>query len=307
MDVTGCNQMIQAAQRNKRVLHIGYQDYYEPLYWAAYNSIVKQGILGDIYAVEAVSHSYNAGRTEGSPGAVSFDPRPWGYASMEELLNWRLYRRYSLGLVAEWGGALVSLTNWFLGAVPTAVQAKGGIYSYKDGRDVDDHVYATLEYPSGRTATVSMIQSNGFEGSYTQFMGTKGTLIIGKDEALLFTEEGSRPTEVGSVKLNSTQPVLTTSASRSEEPQSHAVLAGGTNVGRADSMEAFQREIGGFCGAIRVGAPLRCDPAHSLDVALTCVAIDDAIQQSKHLSPHSLHVASQLIENLVAKGRTHFA
>lgn len=76
------------------------------------------------------------------------------------------------------------------GDVPIAVQAKGGTYSYKDDRDVDDHVFATLEYPNGRTATLSVIQSNGFEASYTQFMGTNGTLIIGKDEALFFTEEG---------------------------------------------------------------------------------------------------------------------
>jgi len=73
----------------------GYQDYYEPLYWAAYHNIFKQGILGDVYAIEAARHSYNSGRVESEPDAVSFDPRPWGYASMEQLLNWRLYRQYS--------------------------------------------------------------------------------------------------------------------------------------------------------------------------------------------------------------------
>ena len=300
MDIAGCNQMIRAAQSSKRLLHIGYQEYYEPLYWAAYHNIVKQGLLGDIYTVEAVSHSYSSGRVKTAADAVSFDPRPWGYASLEELLNWRLYRRYSLGLVAEWGGSLVSQTNWFLGAVPSGVQAKGGIYSYRDGRDTDDHVYATLEYPNGRTATISLIQSNGFEGSYTRILGTKGTLIISKGEALLFTEEDSRSTAVGIAKVNSTQPVLTTSASRNEEAQSHALLASGSKAGQSNGVEAYQREIADFCGAIRRGAPLRSNPAHGLDVVRTCVAIDDQIQKNKKADLQQPQVVNGLTENRVA-------
>jgi predicted dehydrogenase len=283
-DASGCRQMMQASQRSRRLLAVGYQDYYEPLYWAAYHNILKQGILGDIYTVEAAWHSYNSGRFANEPDAVSFDPRPWGYASLEQLVNWRLYRRCSNGLIGEWGGSLVSLTNWFLEAVPVGVQATGGIYSYNDGRDVDDHVYATLEYPNGRTATLSLIQSNGFEGSYTQFMGTKGTLIIGKDEALLFAEEGSRHSAVAMAKLNASQPVLDTSASRREEATNHSVLTSGSSVGQSDSMEAFRQELAGFCGAIRTGAPMRCDTLHAYDVALTCFTVNDAVEQKKRLN-----------------------
>jgi len=283
MDVNGCRRMIQAAKKNKRLLEIGYQDFYEPLYWAAYRNIVKQGVLGDVYTVKAVWNSYSSGRVDHLPDAVSFDPRPWGFASLEELSNWRLYRRYSNGISSEWGGALVSLTNWFLNSAPDAVQATGGIY-YKDGRDVEDHVYATLEYPHGRTATLSLLQSNGFEGRYAQFMGTKGTLILGKGEALLFTEEGSKPATIGVAKVNGSQPVMDTSASRSEEASSHSVLAAGANSAPANSSEAYQRELAGFCGAIRTSAPLRCDLAHAFDVARICFAVNDAIARSKRLN-----------------------
>jgi predicted dehydrogenase len=283
-DTAGCRQMMEAAQRNKRILAMGYQDYYEPLYWAAYHNIFKQGILGDVYAIEAARHSYNSGRVESEPDAVSFDPRPWGYASMEQLLNWRLYRQYSAGLMAEWGGALVSLTNWFLEAVPVAVQANGGIFSYKDGRDVDDHVYATLEYPNGRTVTLSLIQSNGLEKSYTQFMGTKGTLILGRDEALLFTKKEANHATVAMAKLNGSQAVMDASASRNEEASNHSVLAGGGSAGQGNGTAAFQQEIAGFCGAIRTGAPFRCDVAHAYDIARTCFAVNDAIRQNKRLN-----------------------
>jgi predicted dehydrogenase len=283
-DTTDCQQMLEAAKRNKRLLAIGYQDYYQPLYWAAYHNIMMPGLLGDVYSVEAAWHNYSSGRLEGDPGAATFDPRPWGYASADELLNWRLFRRYSDGLMGEWGGRLVSLTNWFLDAVPTAVQAAGGIYSYKDGRDVDDHVYATLEYPNGRTATISLIQSNGLEGGYTQFMGTRGTLVIGKDEALLFAEEKGNPTKVETTKLNGAHPVLDTSASRSEEASNHSVLSRGGNGGEGSGMESYRQEISAFCGSIRAGAPLRQSATGAFDVARICFAADDAIQQGKRLS-----------------------
>jgi len=65
-DTAGCRQMMEAAQRNKRILAMGYQDYYEPLYWAAYHNIFKQGILGDVYAIEAARHSYNSGEWRAS-------------------------------------------------------------------------------------------------------------------------------------------------------------------------------------------------------------------------------------------------
>lgn len=287
-DANGCRQMIDAAKKSRRLLAIGYQDYYEPLYWAAYQNIMKQGILGEVYTIEAAWHSYNSGRVENDASGATFDPRPSGYASPEQLLNWRLYRKYSDGLMGEWGGALVSLTNWFLDAAPVAVQATGGIYSYKDGRDVDDHIYATLEYPSGRTATLSLIQSNGLEASYTQFMGTKGTLIVGKDEALLFAENEKNLATVGTAKLNGSQAVLDASASRNEEASNHSVLAGGGNGVEENSTAVFEREIAGFCGAIRRGAPLRCDAARAYETALTCFAVDDAIRQNKRLSIQEL-------------------
>jgi predicted dehydrogenase len=301
MDVNSCRQMSQAAQKSRRILHIGYQEYYDPLYWAAYHNIIQAGLLGDIHTVKGTWHSYDSGRVKNAMNDVSFDPRPWGYESEDQLRNWRLYRRYSRGLTVEWGGPLVSLMNWFLGAVPVNVQATGGIYSYKDGRDVNDHVYATLDYPNGRTATLSLIQSNGFEGSYTQFMGTRGTLMIGKDLALLFTEAGSRPATVAVAKQNGSQPLLDSSASRTEEASNHAVLTGGGNVEHGGNLEAFQEELNAFCGAIRTGAPLRCDVTHAYDVARTCFAIDAAIEQKMRVRLPSLAVNNHVgIDDMAA-------
>jgi predicted dehydrogenase len=291
-DAADCQRMIKTAKTNKRILQVGYQEYYSPHYRAAYRNLLQNELLGEVYTVEAAWHNSSSGRKEVAATGVTFDPRPWGYASLDELVNWRLYRRYSNGLTSEWGGALISLTNWFLDSSPTSVQATGGIFSYKDGRENADHVYASLEYPGGKTATLSLVQSNGFEGGYVQFMGTKGTLIIGRDDALLFTESVARPTTVSAANVTSGQPILDTSASRSAEAANHSTLTQGT-VGVSDEEEAIRQEIAGFCGAIRTGAPLRCEPASAYNVALACEVIDQAMERAQRLPLPSMADSSQ--------------
>src|SRR6266849_3759833 len=48
-DLAGCDRMLRAAERSGRVLEIGYQRWYNPIYQAAYDGVVKAGILGDVY------------------------------------------------------------------------------------------------------------------------------------------------------------------------------------------------------------------------------------------------------------------
>src|SRR6185369_14602585 len=92
--------------------------------------------------------------------------------------------------------------SWFLDSHPTSVYVSGDIAEYKDGREVYDHVYATFNYPGGRTATFSSIQSNAFDENYEMFMGTKGTLVMTRElEAYLFTEGGGEVTGPSQTKV----------------------------------------------------------------------------------------------------------
>jgi predicted dehydrogenase len=182
-----CQQMIDAATRNKRVLEIGYQRFYNPLYQAAYANIIKPGLLGEIYHARLTWHRNASWRRTEEPPTANFDPSRWGYPDWEHLLNWRVYRKYSEGLLCELGSHQLTAANWFFGANPEAVYTSAGTYQYKDGREVHDHVYAIFNYPGGRTATFSTIQSNAFEDSYEMFLGTKGTLILTHEaDAFLF-------------------------------------------------------------------------------------------------------------------------
>ncbi len=222
-DIEGCRRMIETAKKNQLVLEIGFNRFYSPNYQAAYEHVIKPGLLGDIYYARLVYHRNSSWRRDKPLPAPGYDPGKWGYPDWEHLRNWRLYREYSQGLVAELGSHQVSMTNKFFDSMPTAVNGTGGIYRYKDGREVNDHVYVTFEYPNDRTVTFTSIQSNEMEHYYEQFMGTKGTLILrGESESLLFNEEADKATNV-EVSKRTSNPVLDASESRAADAAGRTV------------------------------------------------------------------------------------
>jgi predicted dehydrogenase len=273
-----CLRMIEAVRRNNRVLEIGYQRYYNPIYQAAYSHIVKQGLLGDVYHARLTWHRNSTWRKNEDMPAPDFDPSRWGYPDWEHLLNWRMYRRYSEGLMAELGSHKLAASNWFFDAPPDGVYAAGGIYQHKDGREVFDHVYATFDYSGGRTATFTSIQSNAYEDPYEMFMGTKGTLILKREtEAYLFNESESRTSGVAASPDAPPQG----QASAVQPAASAGQGSGGTPPERAI---AYRDEIAEFCAAIRTGSPLRCGPEKAMKTAIACVAANRSAEQKARLA-----------------------
>lgn len=255
--LTECQQMIDAAKKNNRVLEIGYQRYYNPIYQAAYTNIIKQGLLGDVFHARLAWHRNATWRKTEEAPAANFDPSRWGYPDWDHLLNWRMYKKYSEGLLCELGSHQVTAASWFFDSHPTAVYVSAGTYRYKDGREVADHVFATFNYPGDRTATFSSIQSNAFDENYEMFMGTKGTLIMTRElEAYLFHEgEGAGPNTRVEVSRQGPSPVADSSASQPAGATQRTVNMGESIVNKGIS---YQNEIAEFCTAIRTGAPVRC-------------------------------------------------
>ena len=210
--------------------------------------------------------------------------RRWGYPDFEHLLNWRLYWKYSKGLLAELASHQVNIANWFFGAAPEAVQGSGGVYRFKDGREVHDHVYAIFEYPNGRTATFSSIESNAFENYYEMYMGTKGTLILRAETEALFYPEGRRcPRHRGGGRgqdqrgsRRSTPPRASRPRNPPPRPRPAADRRGERGAGIAS-----RDEISRWAAAIRTGAPLLCGPEKAIHSAKACILANEAIQKNE--------------------------
>jgi predicted dehydrogenase len=281
-DVAGCERMQQAARRNGRVLEIAYQRYSNPIYLAAYEGIIKPGLLGDVHCARLAWHRNGNWKRKGDPPSPGYDPSPWGYPTWEHLLNWRLYKKYSRGLLAELASHQVSIANWFFGVTPAAVMGTGGLQRFNDGvREVDDHVYTIFEYPGGRTATFSSIESNAWDHYYEAFFGTKGSLILrGEAEAYLFHEGGgAAPTSVD-VSPKSEGPALEASESRTADAAGSATAG---SADRTDRLHAYRSEISTFCSAIRVGTPLACGAERAMHSAAACLRANEAVAQKARL------------------------
>jgi predicted dehydrogenase len=281
-DVAGAERMRDAAKRNKRILEIAYQRFYNPMYQAAYDGLIKTGALGEVYHTRLAWHRNGNWRRKGEPPSKDFDASAWGYPTWEHLLNWRLYWKYSQGLFAELASHQVSVVNWFYGAKPEAVLASGSVSRFKDGREVYDHCYATWEYPGGRTAVFSSVESNAFDDYYEAYYGTKGTLILKREsEAMLFAE-GERGAAATSLELASktSAPVLESSETQAPTASVAQPGSGGTFERRAGNI----REIQGFCSAIRVGKPLLCGPDRAIESAKSCILANQAVEKKTRLT-----------------------
>lgn len=267
-----CRQMLEAARSAGKNLQIGHQRTYNPLYHEA-KSLIDSGAIGDVYHVRTLWHRNGDWRR--SVPESDFDPSPWGYPTMENLKNWRLYSQYSLGLMAELASHQLQVVNWFFGRNPERVFGTGGIFRYQDGREVPDHVYVMYDYPGNLTVSFSSIQSNAWDHYYEAFFGTKGTIVMsGEREALLFYEGGAEPTELKVEDVEGDAPVMQASESRARDAAGQSVSGSSTGF---NALTAYRLELEGFAQTIRSGRPNMCDARVGMEAAIATIMGYDAV------------------------------
>jgi predicted dehydrogenase len=109
----------------------------------------------------------------------------------EKVLNWRLNKATSAGLIGELGCHQLDQAAWFVAANPTAVSGVGTIALWKDGRDVPDTIQATLEFPGGICFNYDASLANSFDGAYEMFYGSDAAVMLRGSKAWMFKEVDS--------------------------------------------------------------------------------------------------------------------
>ncbi len=232
-----CKAMVRTAHDQNKLLAIGHQRHYSALYDNA-NYLVQNGHLGEIRHIRALWHRNQATPVlakdqdgnwkyddKGDPVYVrdeannivyhdswkppilpedqNIDYKKYGYKSLDELIRWRLYDRTGAGLMAELGSHQLDACSIFLGKKhPLAVTGIGGSFFYTDGREVDDHVFVSFEFPGNEgvsptgkghvVVTYSSINTNQFEKYGETVMGTRGTMIVEEERDVLLYKELDR-------------------------------------------------------------------------------------------------------------------
>ena len=169
-----CKEIYTAHKESGKVLYIGLQRLFDPKYLKGIE-LIRQGVLGEIVDIRNYWYRNNDWR------------RPLLKPSDEKIINWRLYRATSGGLMTELAAHQLQLGTWVYQDLPDYVTGFGDIMYWKDGREVYDSVSVIYHYPNGKRMTFESIISNKHYGMDEEVLGNKGTLEMAK--GLLYLEE----------------------------------------------------------------------------------------------------------------------
>ena len=224
------------------------------------------------------------------------DAAKYGYTSMtladgstrtplQELIRWRLWNRTGGGLMAELGSHQLDAAGIFVSAMhgpgkkvkPLTVTAVGNRSIFPADREIDDHVYCMYEYPAPGydedknkkiVVTYSSINGNGF-GDYGEVvMGTKGTLVLEREQEVMLYKGGAKDTRVTVAKAKDGTPTLDTTESGGG---GGGAVAGKPGSEGAPPSRGYTEEMEHWAWCIRNPSPEnqpRCKPE---------VAIADAV------------------------------
>jgi predicted dehydrogenase len=180
--------MVAAAKKSDRIVMVGAQRTSSVL-CAKANELYQQGAIGELSLVEATyGRNDPTGAWEyppppdlspqnldwdtwlGTAPKVAFDPLAFA--------RWRCWKEYGTGVAGDLLVHLISGMQRVLGIneIPQRVSAFGGIYRWKDGRNMPDVHAALFEYAK---VPVYMRLTLGTESSeVTRFMGSKGIIEL---------------------------------------------------------------------------------------------------------------------------------
>lgn len=166
----------KAVDRPGLVFQTGFQYHTSPLYRTAADMIAR-GLIGPVVFVDC-QWNRNGDWRRHVP-----DPK-W-----ERQVNWRMYREYSSGLVAELSSHQMEFCNRILGHEVHRIQGVGGIDYWKDGRETYDNVHVLCRYASGVTASFTSLTANSLDAYRIAVRGKKGSIILTDRHGWLIPED----------------------------------------------------------------------------------------------------------------------
>ena len=188
-------KMVEAADRNKRVVQVGiHRRSAKFLQEAA--AYVQSGELGKITMAQGwhLTNEWPTGlgsAPEGPPPSEAewdawLGPAPKvPYNRNRMYYNFRWFYNYSGGQVTNFGVHYVDMLRWCLGKdSPKAVTVMGGNYAIEDNREIPDTLQASWDY-DGVMMVFTQVNANAAPGNAqkTEMMirGTKGTMYLNLD------------------------------------------------------------------------------------------------------------------------------
>jgi predicted dehydrogenase len=173
-----------AVKAGRSIVQVGTQRRSSPRFKAA-AEFVRSGALGPVCKIETAWNrnvpswrkpldDCKAADVDWEQYLMYLPSRPF---EAVRLRSWHWFYENTTGLVGLLGSHMIDVGQWFMDdPYPTSAVALGGIYTWKDGREISDTAEYVFDYPKGWLLTFSSRLGSGPESDYT--------VIYGKDRSL---------------------------------------------------------------------------------------------------------------------------
>ena len=147
----------EAVKRNKVVYQLGHQSRQSLMHMKA-KEIIRNNILGNVTLIETATDFNYLNEVnlkiyeEGNSGTIDWEQflgdAPYRSFDKKRFFQWRLWHDYSTGLIGDLFSHKYDTINQIMDlGIPQTTVASGGLYFFKDGREVPDVFNAIFEYP----------------------------------------------------------------------------------------------------------------------------------------------------------------
>jgi len=175
--VEEARKFYETARDTKRIVQIGSQTTSSDQWWKARKAI-EDGMIGQLIMSQG---SYHRNSIEGEWN-YKIDPNAGPEAKGDDYIDWKMwlggapkrdfdaarffrfrkYWDYSGGIATDLFYHVVAPLNicWGEAQFPHKVMASGGIYVFKDGREVPDTFHLIAEFPKGHSLVLSSSMAN---------------------------------------------------------------------------------------------------------------------------------------------------
>jgi predicted dehydrogenase len=293
--------MYDAVKASDIVFQLGHQNRQSEAHNKA-REIIAADILGPITLVEGTTNRNDPWgawvwdiHEEGNPQTIDWDqfqgPAPNKVPfSLERFFRWRCWYDYGTGLSGDLLSHEYDAVNQILGlGIPESAVASGGIYHFKDGRDVPDVFQSVYEYPDrDLTFVYSATLANGnYRG--LQFMGHDATMRVSGN--LTVSADGSSTRYKDKIEngiIDPSRPMFTyrpgfkgidAVTSATEEYFASRGLLFTYRGGRRVS--AYHLLIGEWLDVIRNGGETSCNIERGFEEAITCHMATRSFQEGR--------------------------
>ncbi len=282
--------MYDAVRNSNIVFQLGHQNRQSESHIKA-REIIDANILGPVTLIETTTNRNDPWgawvweiHEDGNPQTIDWDefqgPAPNKVPfNLERFFRWRCWYDYGTGLAGDLLSHEYDAVNQILGVgIPKTAVASGGIYYFKDGRDVPDVFQAVYEYPD-RDLTLmysATLASNRYRGltfmGHDASMQVSGTLSVTADPSSTRYEQ-----KIEDETIDPSRPMFTyrpgfkgidAVTSATEQYFASRGLLFTYRGGRRVS--AYHLHIAEWLDVIRNGGETSCNIERGFEEAITC-------------------------------------